>query len=69
MEKNVNKFNDKRLMKQLDGIKIETSSAKKEIKMVQKQIDKIVGKTEDAAKNPKISKAARKNLQKSSKKF
>ncbi len=69
MEKNVNKFNDKKLMKKLDGIKIESTSAKKEISMIQDQINTVIGKTEDAAKNPKISRAARKNLQKSSKKF
>lgn len=69
MEKNVNKFNDMKLKNKLSDIKVESVSAKKEIKMVQGQIDKIIEKSEDAAKNPKISKAMRKNIEKSSKKF
>jgi len=69
MERNINKFNDAKLKNRLSEIKVESTSAKKEIKIIQTQIDEVVKKSKDAAKNPKISKAMRKNLEKSSKKF
>ena len=56
-------------MKQVEGIKIESTSAKKEISLIKTQIDKAIDQSNTAAKNPKISRSMRKNLENSSKKF
>lgn len=69
IEKSVNTFNDKTLMKKVEGIKVESTSAKQEISLIQKQIDKAIDQSKSAAKNPKLSRSMRKNLENSSKKF
>lgn len=69
VEKSIHTFNDKKLMKQVEGIKMNSTNAKQEISMIQNQINKAIEQSKTAAKNPKFSRSMRKNLENSSKKF
>ncbi len=68
LEKSVNKFNDMKLKKTLN-FEVSSASAKEEMLKMKTKMDEMSKYTEDATKNPKISRSVRKNLQKSSKKF
>lgn len=68
MEKTVDKYNKIKLKDKLN-FEVSSASAKDEITKMKNQMDKMTKYTEDAIKNPKISRSVRNNLQKSSKKF
>lgn len=68
MESSVNKYNNMKLQKELN-FEINTKSAKQEIESIKKQMDKTISRFDKEKLNPKISRAARNNLDKSSKKF
>ncbi|MCF7835407.1 hypothetical protein K9M48_05195 [Candidatus Gracilibacteria bacterium] len=68
MEGSVNKYNSMKLQKELD-FELTTKSAKQEIESIKKQMEKTVSRFDKEKVNPKISRAARNNLDKSSKKF
>lgn len=68
IENTVNKYNDLKLKKELN-FEVSSASAKEELSSLSKKMDKMSSYVDDASKNTKLSRAVRKNLSNSSKKF